>query len=60
MQFEFDDEETCAFLDLLTEAIRGRVKSEPGQPMTLGGAAAAVVRLIVLCWDCGHQVTLGR
>ena len=30
MQFELDDEETCAFLDLLTEAIRGRVKSEPG------------------------------
>jgi hypothetical protein len=24
--------------------------------MTLGGAAAAVVRLIVWCWDCGHQV----
>ena len=24
--------------------------------MTLGNAAAAGVRLIVWCWDCGHQV----
>jgi hypothetical protein len=24
--------------------------------MTLGNAAAAHVRLIVWCWDCGHQV----
>jgi hypothetical protein len=32
------------------------VKSEPGPPMTLGGAAAAGVRLIVWCWDCGRQV----
>jgi hypothetical protein len=24
--------------------------------MTLGNAASACVRLIVCCWDCGHQV----
>jgi len=30
------------------------MKSEPGPPMTLGGAAAA--RLIVWCKDCQHQV----
>jgi hypothetical protein len=34
----------------------GQVKSEPGPPMTLGGAAAARVRLIVWCKDCSHQV----
>jgi hypothetical protein len=33
-----------------------KVKSEPGPPMTLGGAAAARVRLIVWCKDCQHQV----
>jgi hypothetical protein len=27
-----------------------------GPPMTLGGAAAARVRLIVWCRDCQHQV----
>jgi Zn finger protein HypA/HybF involved in hydrogenase expression len=32
------------------------MKSEPGAPMTLGGAAAAGVRLIVWCWDCRHQI----
>jgi hypothetical protein len=33
------------------------VRSEPGpSPMTLGGAAAACVRLIVWCRECGHQV----
>jgi len=32
------------------------MKSEPGPPMTLGNAAAAHVRLIVWCRDCGHQV----
>jgi hypothetical protein len=32
------------------------VKSEPGAPMTLGGAAAAQLRLIVWCKDCQHQV----
>jgi hypothetical protein len=32
------------------------VKPEPGPPMTLGGAAAAQVRLIVWCKDCAHQV----
>jgi hypothetical protein len=32
------------------------VKSEPGPPMTLGGAAAAGVRLIVWCSDCRHRV----
>jgi hypothetical protein len=31
------------------------MKSEPGQPMTLGNAAAARVRLIVWCKDCRHQ-----
>ena len=31
------------------------VKSEPGPPITLGGAAAAQVRLIVWCEGCGHQ-----
>jgi hypothetical protein len=33
-----------------------RKKSLPGPPMTLGGAAAAGVRLIVWCRDCSHQV----
>jgi Zn finger protein HypA/HybF involved in hydrogenase expression len=32
------------------------VKSEPGLPATLGSSAAAGVRLIVWCRDCGHQV----
>jgi hypothetical protein len=32
------------------------MKSEPGPPMTLGNAAAAKVRLIVWCKECGHQV----
>ena len=32
------------------------MKSEPGAPMTLGGAAAAQLRLIVWCKDCQHQV----
>jgi hypothetical protein len=32
------------------------MKSEPGPPMTLGGAAAALVRFIVWCKDCAHQV----
>ena len=32
------------------------MKTEPGPPMTLGNAAAARVRLIVWCRDCGHQV----
>jgi hypothetical protein len=32
------------------------VKSEPGQPATLGSSAAAGVRLIVWCRDCRHQV----
>jgi hypothetical protein len=32
------------------------VKSEPGPPMTLGGAAAAGVRLIVWCRGCQHRV----
>ena len=27
-----------------------------GPPMTLGAATRAGVRLIVWCWDCGHQV----
>jgi hypothetical protein len=31
------------------------VKSPPGPPMTLGGAAAAQVRLIVWCKACQHQ-----
>jgi hypothetical protein len=34
----------------------GRRKSQPGPPMTLGATAAARVRLIVWCKDCGHQV----
>jgi hypothetical protein len=33
-----------------------KVKSEPGPPMTLGGAAAAQLRFIVWCKDCQHQV----
>jgi hypothetical protein len=32
------------------------MKSEPGPPMTLGGAAAAQLRFIVWCKDCQHQV----
>jgi hypothetical protein len=32
------------------------VKSEPSPPMTLGGAAADRVRLIVWCKVCQHQV----
>lgn len=32
--------------------------SEPGPPMTLGGAAAAQVRFIVWCKGCAHQVEL--
>jgi hypothetical protein len=32
------------------------VKSEHGPPMTLGNAAAARVRLIIWCKECGHQV----
>ena len=32
------------------------MKSPPGPPMTLGYAANAKVRLIVLCKACGHQV----
>jgi hypothetical protein len=32
------------------------VKAEPGPPMTLGGAAAAGVRIIVWCKVCRHQV----
>jgi hypothetical protein len=32
------------------------MKSDPGQPMTLGNAAAAPARLIVWYKDCGHQV----
>jgi hypothetical protein len=32
------------------------VKSEIGPPMTLGGAAAARVRLIVWCKVCRHQI----
>jgi Zn finger protein HypA/HybF involved in hydrogenase expression len=32
------------------------MKSYSGPPMTLGNAAAARVRLIVWCRDCGHQV----
>jgi hypothetical protein len=32
------------------------MKSEPGPPMTLGGAAGAQVRLIVRCKACQHQV----
>ena len=32
------------------------MKSQTGPPMTLGSAAAAGVRLMVWCKDCGHQV----
>ena len=32
------------------------MKSEPGPPMTLGGAAAAGVRLIIWCRGCQHRV----
>ena len=32
------------------------MKSEPGPPTTLGGAAAAQLRLIVWCKECQHQV----
>jgi hypothetical protein len=32
------------------------VKSERGPPMTLGNAATGLVRLIVWCKACGHQV----
>jgi hypothetical protein len=32
------------------------MKSEPGPPMTLGGAVAAQLRFIVWCKDCSHQV----
>jgi hypothetical protein len=32
------------------------MKSKSGPPMTLGNAAAARVRLIVWCKECGHQV----
>ena len=32
------------------------MKSPSGPPMTLGNAAAARVRLIVWCRDCGDQV----
>ena len=32
------------------------MKSEPGPPMTLGGAAAAGVRIIVWCKACQHQI----
>ena len=32
------------------------MKSAAVPPMTLGNAAAAKVRLIVWCRDCGHQV----
>jgi len=32
------------------------MKSYSGPPMTLGNAAAAQVRLIVWCRDCGHRV----
>jgi hypothetical protein len=31
------------------------MKSEPGPPMTLGGAAAAHVHLIVWCKACRYQ-----
>jgi hypothetical protein len=33
-----------------------RVKSEPRPPATPGSSVAAVVRLIVWCRDCRHQV----
>src|SRR5690348_15476264 len=32
------------------------MKSEPGPPMPLGGAAAAQVRFIVWCHECRYQV----
>jgi hypothetical protein len=32
------------------------MKSEPGPPMTLGGAAAALVRFIVSCPECRYQI----
>jgi hypothetical protein len=32
------------------------MKAYSGPPMTLGNAAAAHVRLIVWCRDCGHRV----
>src|SRR5690242_479017 len=32
------------------------MKSEPGPSATLGSSAAAGVRLIVWCRECGHQV----
>jgi hypothetical protein len=32
------------------------VRSEPGPPMTLGGAAAAAARIIVWCKACQHQI----
>jgi hypothetical protein len=32
-----------------------RTRSNPGEPMTLGNAAAARVRLIVWCNECGHR-----
>jgi hypothetical protein len=32
------------------------MKSHVGPPMTLGGAAAAQVRLIIWCKVCRHQV----
>jgi Zn finger protein HypA/HybF involved in hydrogenase expression len=32
------------------------VSAHHGPPMTLGNAAAALVRLIVWCLDCHHQV----
>jgi len=33
-----------------------RKKSLPGRPMTLGGAVAAGVRIVVWCRGCSHQV----
>jgi ribosomal protein L37E len=33
-----------------------QVKSEPDPPMTVGGAAAANIRLIAWCRKCGRQV----
>jgi hypothetical protein len=35
---------------------RDALKSQPGPVMTLGNAAAARIRLIVWCRDCGRQV----
>jgi Zn finger protein HypA/HybF involved in hydrogenase expression len=32
------------------------MKSQPGPPATLGSSAAAGVRFIVWCKDCGYQV----